>query len=228
LSPPLGFAQGADGLLVQEIGIQVFRADGRDARSDGGASQSSRRVRAEPVRSSNIASIGGLIGVPHLAPYATGKFGLVGLSQAYGAEVAPYGITVTLVCPGLLRTGSPDHATVKGRSVQKYRWCSLAASHPIERSATFMGAHEVPPEYRERHRADVDLSVKQMIPAVAAGIVLVPEGRGILQRMSVFENLVIASEARRWPGGQKEARAAIEGGTVRRAIIEAGLGDHYR
>src|SRR5690242_15220707 len=31
---------------------------------------------------------------------------------------------------------------------------------------------------------------------VAAGIVLVPEGRAILQRMSVEENLVIGSEAR--------------------------------
>ena len=46
--------------------------------------------------------------------------------------------------------------------------------------------------------------------AVAAGIVLVPEGRAILHRMSVAENLLIGSEARRWPGGRDEARAAIE------------------
>ena len=46
--------------------------------------------------------------------------------------------------------------------------------------------------------------------AVAAGIVLVPEGRAILQRMSVLENLLIGSEARPWPGGREEARAAIE------------------
>ena len=46
---------------------------------------------------------------------------------------------------------------------------------------------------------------------VAAGVVLVPEGRAILQRMSVAENLLIGSEARRWPGGREEARAAIEG-----------------
>ncbi len=46
--------------------------------------------------------------------------------------------------------------------------------------------------------------------AVAAGIVLVPEGRAILQRMSVAENLLIGSEARRWPGGREEARAAID------------------
>jgi branched-chain amino acid transport system ATP-binding protein len=46
--------------------------------------------------------------------------------------------------------------------------------------------------------------------AVAAGIVLVPEGRAILQRMTVAENLLIGSEARPWPGGRDEARAAID------------------
>jgi len=46
--------------------------------------------------------------------------------------------------------------------------------------------------------------------AVAAGIVLVPEGRAILQRMSVAENLRIGAEARPWPGGREEARAAID------------------
>ena len=46
--------------------------------------------------------------------------------------------------------------------------------------------------------------------AVAAGIVLVPEGRAILQRMSVFENLLIGSEARPWSGGREQARAAID------------------
>jgi branched-chain amino acid transport system ATP-binding protein len=44
--------------------------------------------------------------------------------------------------------------------------------------------------------------------AVAAGIVLVPEGRAILQRMTVAENLLIGSEARPW--SKSEARAAIE------------------
>ena len=44
---------------------------------------------------------------------------------------------------------------------------TLAATHPIELSPTFMGAHEVPPEYREHRRAYVDLIVRDMIPAVA-------------------------------------------------------------
>jgi branched-chain amino acid transport system ATP-binding protein len=55
-----------------------------------------------------------------------------------------------------------------------------------------------------------DLAGTPSHAAVANGIVLVPEGRAILQRMTVRENLVIGSEARPWPGGGKEAQAAIE------------------
>jgi len=43
----------------------------------------------------------------------------------------------------------------------------LAASHAIELAPTFMGAHEVPVEYRGRRRAYVDLVIHEMIPAVA-------------------------------------------------------------
>jgi imidazolonepropionase len=46
---------------------------------------------------------------------------------------------------------------------------TLAETHPIELSPTFMGAHEVPAEYRERRKAYVDLVIRGMIPAVAAG-----------------------------------------------------------
>jgi len=44
---------------------------------------------------------------------------------------------------------------------------TLAATHPIEISPTFMGAHEVPVEYRHRRRDYLDLVVHEMIPAVA-------------------------------------------------------------
>jgi imidazolonepropionase len=44
---------------------------------------------------------------------------------------------------------------------------ALAAEHAIEIAPTFMGAHEVPVEYRERRRAYTDLVINEMIPAVA-------------------------------------------------------------
>ncbi len=44
---------------------------------------------------------------------------------------------------------------------------TLAASHPVEIAPTFMGAHDIPREYRDDHRAYVDLVIERMIPAVA-------------------------------------------------------------
>jgi len=44
---------------------------------------------------------------------------------------------------------------------------ALSADHAIELSSTFMGAHEVPAEYRGRRRAYINLVMSEMIPAVA-------------------------------------------------------------
>ena len=57
--------------------------------------------------------------------------------------------------------------TTKGELKMLRTMRALAGTHPIELSPTFMGAHEVPPEYREHRRAYVDLIVSDMIPAVA-------------------------------------------------------------
>ncbi|MBY0227861.1 MAG: SDR family oxidoreductase [Gemmataceae bacterium] len=70
----------------------------------------------------NISSFGGKVGVPHLAPYAASKFALVGLSQSLRAELAEDGITVTTVCPGLMRTGSHLNAEFKGQHDREYAW----------------------------------------------------------------------------------------------------------
>lgn len=79
----------------------------------------------------NITSIGGKISVPHLVPYSVGKFGLVALSEGLAAELAKDGISVTTVCPGLMRTGSPRNAWFKGRHREEYAWFSISDSLPI-------------------------------------------------------------------------------------------------
>ncbi len=78
----------------------------------------------------NISSIGGRIAVPHLAPYSASKFALIGLSDAVRAELAPHGIRVTTVCPGLMRTGSPVNAQIKGQHEAEYAWFAIADSLP--------------------------------------------------------------------------------------------------
>ncbi|MEO7273631.1 MAG: SDR family NAD(P)-dependent oxidoreductase [Vicinamibacterales bacterium] len=78
----------------------------------------------------NIASIGGRIAVPHLAPYSASKFALVGLSDAFRAEVAQFGVHVTTVSPGLMRTGSPINAEFKGQHDQEFAWFAIADAIP--------------------------------------------------------------------------------------------------
>ena len=79
----------------------------------------------------NIASIGGKRAVPHMLPYDTSKFALVGLSTGLRAELAQDGIVVTTVCPGLMRTGSPRNATFKGQHRKEFAWFSLGDSLPL-------------------------------------------------------------------------------------------------
>ncbi|MGI5128925.1 oxidoreductase [Pseudonocardia sp. CA-107938] len=51
-----------------------------------------------------LSSVGGVIGNPGHAAYATSKFALEGASEALAGEVAPLGIRVTIVEPGRFRT----------------------------------------------------------------------------------------------------------------------------
>ena len=78
----------------------------------------------------NIASIGGKVSVPHLLPYNSSKFALVGLSEGMRNELAREGISVTTVCPGLMRTGSPRNALFKGQHRAEYAWFSIGSSLP--------------------------------------------------------------------------------------------------
>ncbi len=79
----------------------------------------------------NITSIGGKMAVPHLLPYCTSKFALVGLSDGLRAELRRHGIRVTTVVPGLMRTGSPPNAYFKGHHRAEYAWFSLLDSLPL-------------------------------------------------------------------------------------------------
>ena len=75
-----------------------------------------------------ITSIGGKIGVPHLAPYSSAKFAEVGFAQALRAEVAKDGVHVLTVVPGLMRTGSPTHAQFGGDAEKEYAWFTASAN----------------------------------------------------------------------------------------------------
>jgi NAD(P)-dependent dehydrogenase (short-subunit alcohol dehydrogenase family) len=60
----------------------------------------------------NIASIGGITGMPGHISYYAAKGGVVNMTRAMAAELAPHGIVVNCICPGMfeneqIRAGSP-------------------------------------------------------------------------------------------------------------------------
>ncbi|WP_276497301.1 SDR family NAD(P)-dependent oxidoreductase [Pontibacter litorisediminis] len=79
----------------------------------------------------NVASIGGIISVPHLVPYSASKFALVGLSEGLRAELKKYNILVTTATPGLMQTGSPRHAVIKGHHKEEYTLFKIMDSSPL-------------------------------------------------------------------------------------------------
>jgi NAD(P)-dependent dehydrogenase (short-subunit alcohol dehydrogenase family) len=79
----------------------------------------------------NITSIGGVVAVPHLAPYTAAKHAAVGLSEALSIELKRKGIAVTTVVPGLMRTGSYGNALFKGKRETEYSLFALGASLPL-------------------------------------------------------------------------------------------------
>lgn len=78
----------------------------------------------------NVASFGGKVSVPHLLPYSASKFALVGYSEGLRAEVARDNVFVTTICPGLIRTGSPRNALVRGQHEKEYAWFKIGDSLP--------------------------------------------------------------------------------------------------
>lgn len=78
-----------------------------------------------------ITSIGGKLGVPHLAPYSAAKFAEVGLAEALHAEVAKDGVRVLTVAPGLMRTGSHLHATFRGNPERELLWFGASTVAPL-------------------------------------------------------------------------------------------------
>ncbi|MEM9553213.1 MAG: SDR family NAD(P)-dependent oxidoreductase [Acidobacteriota bacterium] len=62
----------------------------------------------------NMASVCGKVGFAMTAAYCASKFALIGMSQSLALELAPRGIRVNAVCPGLVPTAMVDHIQSTG------------------------------------------------------------------------------------------------------------------
>lgn len=117
----------------------------------------------------NIASIGGKIPVPHLAPYCASKFALVGLSSAMRVELAKDHIFVTTVCPGLMRTGSPVNALFKGQNEKEYAWFTLGDALPLTSISAERAASQII-EATKRGDAELVISIQAQLAAKLYGL----------------------------------------------------------
>lgn len=140
----------------------------------------------------NVASLGGKRAVPHMLPYSTSKFAVVGLSNGLRTELMKDGIFVTTACPSLMRTGSPRNAIFKGQHVQEYAWFSIGDSLPIASMSAEAAADQLLEACQEgagevviRGWANVGVALQSAFPGVTRTVLalvdrLLPEmgGRG--------------------------------------------------
>ncbi len=132
----------------------------------------------------NISSIGGKIGVPHLAAYCASKFALTGFSQSVRPELAGEGIFVTTVSPGLMRTGSIFNAWFKGQHRQEFTWFAIAGSMPIMTISGERAAVRIV-DAAKHGDAELVISWPARLAAAAAGVAprLTAGATGIANRL---------------------------------------------
>ncbi len=70
--------------------------------------------QGRPSHIVNTASMAGLLPQAELVPYATTKHAVVGLSESLNAELAPRGVRVTALCPGVINTPIIAAAPMRG------------------------------------------------------------------------------------------------------------------
>ncbi len=90
----------------------------------------------------NIASVAGLHASPGQANYAASKGGVIALTRTLAAELAPKGVRVNAVVPGLFRVGMA--ATLDRRIVEDRRrripLGRFGEGHEVARAVTFLAS----------------------------------------------------------------------------------------
>jgi imidazolonepropionase len=119
------------------------------------------RRRLAGATYADIAADGGGILATVAATRQASLEALVEASRPRLAEMLRAGTTTAEVKSGYGLTVASELSQL--RAIR-----ALADSQPVELSATFMGAHEVPAEFRTNRGAYIALVIDEMIPAVAA------------------------------------------------------------
>ena len=113
--------------------------------------------QGRPASIVNTASSLGLVAMGRMAPYCASKFGVVGMTEALHAELAPRGLHVCAVCPGIIDTPITRNAVLRGR--------------PGERREGIVG-------FYGKYGATADQVADAVVDAVRRNRVIAPVPRG--------------------------------------------------
>lgn len=119
------------------------------------------RLRLGGATYAEIAAGGGGIVKTVAATRAATEHELVDRARRRLAEMLSFGTTTAEA-----KSGYGLDLEAERRSLRAIK--TVAAGQPVELTATFMGAHEVPVEYRGRRAEYVRVVIDEMIPAIAA------------------------------------------------------------
>jgi NAD(P)-dependent dehydrogenase (short-subunit alcohol dehydrogenase family) len=103
----------------------------------------------------NVASAAGYLASETLSAYSTTKFAVVGLSEALRDELAPRGIGVTAICPGIINTSITAAARLRGK-------------------AALPGAREQMVEFYRRRNYHPERVAEKILKAVSRNAALAP------------------------------------------------------
>jgi len=138
----------------------------------------------------NITSIGGVLAVPHLLPYACAKAAAVALSDGLGAELRKDGVVVTTVIPGLMRTGSFPFAFFKGDATRELAWFRWLSTAPVSAMSVQRAARRIVAAVA---RGDGQLVLTLSAKVGRLATALMP---GVVRRLFVLANRLLSSGAR--------------------------------
>lgn len=96
-----------------------------------------RMIKAgKPAHITTTASFGGFMGNPLVAPYSAAKAAVINIMESYRPSLEPYGIGVSVCCPGLIKTNiydsalhRPEHLRNTGYLVDELTTESLKQAH---------------------------------------------------------------------------------------------------